>query len=500
MLRLTLDLAQHQKISDPLGGYPAAISKGIAAGLKDFSDIIIDTLVYPAFDTTMICAHLSQLAHGNLTAIERSIRNHPKLYTDLMHRMESRTESADVIYALPSFAYDAGIILAKQTVSHPDFLELNAIVEKNPGLYQTSLSRMQERLQPIEGSFEQFMQSSGPEKAAILAELSTVLLGPGIALKGINTVSSIVKTYRTTGTLHLRVARFHPLVVNDIFNTPYDFTLLNVADIRAIRGHQTFIWVYDKNKQLKITSRVPDVFQAGNEINGVFFHHLDPFIKHHIVANAEWLYPSLVFPSESAVLSGEIASYGRSAFDQLTKEGWVYSAGQITTLDGQLACLSLLTGHYKVQDMPFSAPLGRWAEKIFYENGFTEARGKYISIHKLHRSEAHPPKVSYENLIQQPVKIAASLSGATVIRAATQIAAPPPHPIPSSFFPYAKPIDHIRETTRFQPAPFTLQNSVPKTMQFFKPLQRGSQAIEKINTHFQQTSELMESRTATRRV
>lgn len=379
----------------PLGGYPQAIAKGIALGLQGLGEIVLDTVVYPAFDAAVICAHLS---HFNLNEIEASIRNNPALYTDLIHRMESRVELGnDIIYELPLLAYDAGIILAQRTDSHPDFTELKACLDKNPAMYHQSAFRMQQRMQPIAGAFEQFMQAPGPEKAEILAELSTAFFGPSVLLKGTAAIRGAVKTYQEFGAP--RVARFHPLIAKDISPTPLKFDLLSLEDIRATPGGNSYIWVYGKDKKLKIAARdlPPDpVREFGSE----------PFLRHHELANADWFYK---------ILNDQKIT--RQILRQLENEGWVYSAGEAHFNYGNLEKLTLRSGHFKPQDTLLSPELGRWTEQIFSEYGFSEAPGKYkpLVLSYLEEEYCHPT-VSYgKSTISLQQKISAGIVGAAIM-------------------------------------------------------------------------------------
>ncbi len=379
----------------PLGGYPQAIAEGIALGLRDLGEIVMDAVVYPAFDAAVICAHLS---HFNLNETETAIRNNPTLYTDLVHRMESRVELGnDVIYELPLLAYDIGIIVAQQANAHPDFAELKACLDNNPTMYQQSALRIKQRMQPIEGAFEHFMQATGPEKAGILAELSTVFLGPGFLLKGTAAIKGAVKTYQEFGAP--RVARFHPLIAKDISRTSLKFELLSVEDIRATPGENSYIWTYGKDKKLKIASRDLPMDPLKEPGSG-------HFLRHHELANADWFYETL---SNQKIT--------RQILHQLEKEGWVYGAGEAHFNYGNLEKLTIRSGHFKPKDFLFTPDPGRWAEQLFNDYGFSEAPGKYkpLILSFLEEEYSHPTVSYAKTPLSLPQKISGGIAGTALM-------------------------------------------------------------------------------------
>jgi hypothetical protein len=237
---------------------------------------------------------------------------------------------------ISTLIYDSAIIYAAHTppnlVAPEDFVTLNHYALQNQPIYDEAVSRMQARMYQMKTLGHLFVEGDGPKRAELLAESMTSMFVPGYLLKGVSSASKMALNAKTFGFVS-SPPLFHNLYPGDVLKGLPKIDLFSPEKIKKSLGEGHYLYVYTSDKKLLVAERVLESpIVRNNGVTSPYLHHSD-------------------------LASGKP----------------VFTAGELYTHNGHIKSLTDMSGHY----LPTGPNLGTFTEKLFYDNGYLDAKGAF---------------------------------------------------------------------------------------------------------------------------
>jgi len=318
--------AEHKPSLGGLGGY---VARNITGEEVDNAIVNGAETVY-VFSKAVLVGAAQGIVHG-VTGIVQSI----------IHPIDN------VIYPVSSFLYDATLISAGHLNSnnvtnfgHHDLANIDTAmhaVKNDPQLYHDAVNRMDGRINEINKAGNNFANAPWPEQVRMasmaVSSIGTNIYAPGLMINSVKAMMNIQK---------IGVPFNPPSFHNWIGDAPTTLAVptYSLIDIRAMQGSKACIFVITESKQLIIAPT--NYMRESKVLNHLGESTTRVSINHHDLAQGK------------PILSG----------------------GELLFKDGMMTDMIGKTGHY-LTDGYF---LKRFTEKIFKNDGYTEAAGKFKHV------------------------------------------------------------------------------------------------------------------------
>ncbi|HEU5282055.1 MAG TPA: hypothetical protein VFU82_08770 [Gammaproteobacteria bacterium] len=337
---------------------------------KDAAKVSLVASKPAAVSSEDLLDYLGAVASGGYKGIEKVLRGYAYA---LGHPFETLGALAKTPYDVGKFLHDAQMVGAKmapmgQMVNFmdPDFTLLQHLVRQAPSIAAGSVERMSVRERAVINKIQQFLNASGPAKTEMATELLTTFFGPGALAKGAISVVNLRQFgMMTTPPLFHNIGEVNTVVRHNIgfenaITPPGLIKYISPDRARLLNnGNGEYMYAITKNKQLLIGDG-----------------------RTKIPANWDRAQEMAIFHPELAQLQP------------------VYVAGKFKIVNGELSVIMNNSGHY----LPHGPHLKKFTERVFGENGFPEARGKFKPVTTLISPEtravvSYPPHVNAPKLL-----------------------------------------------------------------------------------------------------
>lgn len=236
----------------------------------------------------------------------------------------------EIIYPTAQFIYDT-LVIADTYYPLSDMVSFQHGLSKHV-LYDGPRNRMENRIQDARIGLRYFMNASGPERAEILAAITTSTLIPGSIFKGVSIAARAPNYYKNFGTF-LEPPLFHDCIP-DFNKAQKPKKIFSISDVRNSTTELQLLYVITEEKKLIIAPKKTDPFWR-NDHEQTVIHHPD-----------------------------------------LSNLRPVYGAGEVYINDGSIRRIDNFSGHF----LPDSPMLENVVTHIFKKNGYVEAAGKFHNL------------------------------------------------------------------------------------------------------------------------
>jgi len=319
---------QNQKVADSNRQQHEQNNDDVYSDERDYIVNSAETIYI--FSKAVLVGAAQGIAHGVIGIIE-----------SLAHPIDN------VLYPISSFLYDATLISAGHlnannipNVSHDDLMPIDTAmhaVNNNPKIYHNAVSRMDGRINALNKAGNDFANAPWSEQVRMASmaasSIATNIYAPGLM---INSVKAIINLQKIG--VPFKPPSFHEWQGHK--PTTFSFPTYTLMDIRAMPGTKAYIFVITEMRQLIIA---PMSYMRDSKILNPLGESLTKVeIHHHDLAQGR------------PILSG----------------------GELLFKDGIMTDMIGKSGHY----LPEGFFLKKFTERVFKENGYTEATGKFSHV------------------------------------------------------------------------------------------------------------------------
>lgn len=295
-------------------------------------------MITPEISNPMITHEFNKIPEAIVKGFWKSLKG---TINTLQHPIDN------IVYPVGRFVYDAHIIAAK---FNPE-CDLHHIIKSNPEIYTKSKENMNNIFLNIKEGCNEFVNEDFYSKLAKVSELSFDVLIPGTVIKSMKQLNNYSK-FRTLN----KPSKFETTVATDLSNLKSsEINTLFINDIRKINSGK-LMYVYTEDQKLIMCH--PD-------------HH------------------SLIKRNKG---TKEIFTFDIK-HPELADLKKIHAAGEIIIENGRIISIDNNSGHFVPRNIN-----SKFIEKVFRDNGYLEASGKYSEI------PLKPNRTRYPKEIKQPTK------------------------------------------------------------------------------------------------